>query len=123
MTIHHVNNYTKLMELEYVFFIILFTLIPISCLILCFFKDYNKKRKIITNFILLSNGGVFISPLLFAYISTLPNGNMWSENGSGAILWLYMLLLPLCYLIQLVLLILKIISAASLKSKILKSTC
>ncbi|WP_394974763.1 hypothetical protein [uncultured Croceitalea sp.] len=92
-------------------FIILFLfLLPVIISIgLCFLKDSNKVRRIVLNLLLIINAIVYTAPLLYAYWETLPDGNMWSENGPGAALWLYFIILPLCGLALLVLLILKFV--------------
>jgi formate hydrogenlyase subunit 3/multisubunit Na+/H+ antiporter MnhD subunit len=91
-------------------FILVIFLIPVIISIgLCFLKDSNKVRRIVLNIILIINVLVCIAPLLYAYWETLPDGNMWSENGTGAIIWLYVILLPLCALVFIVLLILKFV--------------
>ena len=91
-------------------FILIIFLIPVIISIgLCFLKDSNKVRRIVLNIILIINVLVYIAPLLYAYLETLPDGNMWSENGPGAALWLYFIILPLCGLALLVLLILKFV--------------
>ena len=40
-------------------------------------------------------------------MDAFPDGNMWSDNGSGAVLWLYVLLIPICVMILVVLLVLR----------------
>lgn len=89
----------------------LFSLLPLSSIGLCFLKDLNKTRKMVLNIILIFNGLVFLFPLLYAYLASGPEENMWNENGPGAILWLYIVVAPLCIIAQLVLLILKIVFA------------
>lgn len=63
----------------------------------------------VINALLLLNNMLYLAPVAFAYISTPKDENMWSENGSGAILWSYLVLLPLCGLVFVVLFILKIL--------------
>ena len=89
--------------------ILLFLILPISTIVLFFIKDPKKTRKNILNIFLFANTLLYLFPLINAYISTRPNGNMWSENGPGAILWLYLILIPICAIIQIILLILKIV--------------
>ena len=74
---------------------------------LCFLKDQKKNRGIIINVLLLLNAIFYLAPLAFAYLETPKGENMWSENGPGAILWSYLILLPLCGLAFIVLLIFK----------------
>ncbi|MEM8764968.1 MAG: hypothetical protein AAGD88_14205 [Bacteroidota bacterium] len=81
---------------------------PLS-IALCFIKDSNKIRGIVLNILLLANALLYVSPLLYAYLATPSGGNMWSENGPGAALWLYFIILPICGLAFLVLLILKLV--------------
>ncbi|MEL6485213.1 MAG: hypothetical protein AAFP96_10250, partial [Bacteroidota bacterium] len=69
----------------------------------------KKRRGIVLNILLLGNALIYASPLLYAYITTRPDGNMWSENGPGAILWSYFLVLPICGIVFLVLLVLKLV--------------
>lgn len=93
---------------ENTFFAILFSIIPITTLIFCFLKDIDENRRKKTNSLLVINCAIFLAPLMFAYLFTRPNGNMWNENGAGAVLWFYLLLLPACFVAQLILVILKI---------------
>lgn len=90
----------------------LFLLPALISIALCFLKDSNKVRRIVLNVLLMLNTVVYLTPLLYAYWQTRPDGNMWSENGPGAALWVYFILLPLCALILLVLLILKLVFRA-----------
>ncbi|MEM9361575.1 MAG: hypothetical protein AAGA43_03020 [Bacteroidota bacterium] len=76
---------------------------------LCFVKDAMKVRGLILNILLILNVVLYVFPLAYAFLSTRPDGNMWSENGPGAILWSYLILLPLCGLVFIVLLILKLV--------------
>lgn len=92
-----------------IFGLLLFLIPAILSIGLCFVKDAKKGRGIILNVLLLGNTLLFASPLLYAYIATRPDGNMWSENGPGAILWSYFLVLPICGIVFLVLLILKLV--------------
>lgn len=99
------------------FGLILFLLPAILSIGLCFIKDTKKGRGIIVNILLLGNALLYASPLLYAYIETRPDGNMWSENGPGAILWSYFLVLPLCGIAFLVLLVLKLVFKRKAASK------
>ncbi|MCC7029315.1 MAG: hypothetical protein IT257_03345 [Chitinophagaceae bacterium] len=93
------------------FFILIclvFALIPVSSILLCFLKDDRRIRKLIMNGLLLANAFLFLSPFIYAYLSTFPDGNMWSENGPGAVFWFYYFLFPGCFVVQIVLLILKL---------------
>ncbi len=94
--------------MEYVVAIFVFAILPISSLVLCFIKDSKKNRKWLLNTLLIANALLFLSPLLYAYLTTPSGGNMWSENGPGAIMWSYLLILPFCGIVQLVLFILKL---------------
>ena len=91
------------------FGLLLFLLPAILSIGLCFVKDAKKGRGIVLNILLLGNALFYASPLLYAYIATRPDGNMWNENGPGAILWSYFLVLPICGIIFLVLLVLKLV--------------
>lgn len=88
-------------------YIIFFSIIPITSILLCFVKDSDLKRRKKTNLILLGNAFIFIFPLLFAYLVTLPDGNMWNENGPGVVIWFYMILIPGCFMLELIFLIRK----------------
>ncbi len=94
------------------FSIIFFSIIPVLGIVLCFVNDNNKRRKKIINFILLINTLIYLVPLVYAFLTTGPNGNMWSENGSGAVLWAYLFLIPVCGLVLIILLVLKVKFAA-----------
>lgn len=74
---------------------------------LLYLGDSNPARKRILNFFMLCVLLVLFAPLLFTAIVSF-GGNPWSENGSGAILWLYIILGPLGILAYLILLGLKI---------------
>jgi len=91
------------------FGLILFLLPAILSIGLCFIKDVKKNRGILLNILLVGNALLYASPLVYAYIATRPDGNMWSENGPGAILWSYFLVLPLCGIVFVVLLVLKLV--------------
>ncbi|SHJ98231.1 hypothetical protein [Pseudozobellia thermophila] len=88
----------------------LFLILPISSIGLLFVTDSNPQRKLILNGLLILNAIVYLLPIAYAYFNTPKGGNMWDENGPGAVLWLYMILLPLCVIAQVVLLILKIVN-------------
>jgi len=63
--------------------------------------------------LLIGNALFFLFPLIYAFVNTYPEGNMWSENGPGAILWLYIFILPISLIVQVVLIILKVKFAIS----------
>jgi Sec-independent protein secretion pathway component TatC len=91
---------------------IIIILFPILLYIILKFlkkKVSEKSRKKLINYLLISNALVFLSPLIYAFIMSLPNGNMWNENGPGAALWLYLILIPICSLVLIILLILKFV--------------
>ena len=91
---------------------IIIILFPILLYIILKFllkKVSEKSRKKLINYLLISNALVFLSPLIYAFIMSLPNGNMWNENGPGAVLWLYLILIPICSLVLIILLILKFV--------------
>ncbi|MDO6518139.1 hypothetical protein [Zobellia uliginosa] len=90
--------------------ILLFLILPISSIALLFIDDSNTQRKLILNGLLILNAVVYLFPIGYAYFLTPKGGNMWDENGPGAVLWLYMILLPLCVIAQVVLFILKIVN-------------
>jgi len=92
------------------FFVLVLFLLPVVISIgLCFLKDSNKVRSKFLNVLLIINALVYTFPLIYAYWETRPDGNMWSENGPGAILWSYLILLPVCGMVFIVLLILKLV--------------
>ena len=91
------------------FILVLFLLPVIISIGLCFLKDSKKVRGKFVNVLLIINAMVYTLPLIYAYWETRPDGNMWSENGPGAILWLYFIIIPLCALVLIVLLILKLV--------------
>lgn len=91
-----------------IIFIIIFSIIPLSSIGLCLMKDINRTRKISFNILLMLNALFFLSPMIYAYLATYPDGNMWSENGPGAVMWFYLIILPSSSIIQILLLILKL---------------
>lgn len=96
--------------------IIIFLLIPLSSVGLLFIKDDKKERKQIMNGLLIMNAVFFLSPKFMAYSYTPSGESMWNENASGgAVLWLYIIILPISAIAQLVLLILKIVFATNSK--------
>lgn len=96
--------------------IILFFLIPLSSIGLLFLKDTKKKRKYVLNVLLILNAFLFLIPMILAYFNTPPGESMWNENtGGGVLLWLYIIIFPICALAQLTLLILKIVHASNSK--------
>lgn len=89
---------------------IIFFFIPISSVGLLFVKDYNAVRREIMNILLIINTLLFLSPLINAYTSTPAGESMWNENsGGGENLWMYLIILPVCLIIQFVLIALKIV--------------
>ena len=91
------------------FMLLLFLLPVVISIGLCFLKDSKKVRGKFINVLLIINAMVYTFPLIYAYWETRPDGNMWSENGPGAILWLYFIIIPFCALVLIVLLILKLV--------------
>lgn len=89
--------------------VILFFIVPVMCLALCFFKDDNITRKWILNAMLIANAIFYMMPLAYAWYYSLPDGNMWSENESGAVLWYYFYIFPICLILLVILFILKMI--------------
>ncbi|MEM7368078.1 MAG: hypothetical protein AAF587_05715 [Bacteroidota bacterium] len=89
--------------------------IPISAIILFFAKDANPNRQKLMRGLLILNFLLFLSPLIYTFIASYPDENMWSDNGSGAAMWAYLILGPVCFLIQIVLMILRITFAKSAK--------
>lgn len=97
---------------------LLFSILPISSVALLFLKDKNKERWETMNALLVINAILFLSPLFKAYSNTPAGESMWNENtGGGAALWIYIFIFPLCVLIQLVLLILKLVFYSNSKIK------
>lgn len=72
--------------------LLLFLLLPLSSIITFLIKDANEKRMTLLNFFLITNTIVYVFPMAYAYLSSLSDGDMWNENGSGAILWVYTVL-------------------------------
>lgn len=89
--------------------LLLFLLLPLSSIITFLIKDANEKRMTLLNFFLITNTIVYVFPMAYAYLSSLSDGDMWNENGSGAILWVYTVLIPVCIIIQIILVLLKVI--------------
>lgn len=89
----------------------------LAAVIFVFAKDHHAGRKKVVNGLMIANTLLFLSPLAYAYFATGAGGNMWNENGPGAVLWIYMLLLPACGLFQLLLVVLKIVFHFMSKSK------
>lgn len=70
------------------------------------FKQRKDEDLKFLNLVLIANLVVFFLPLAIAFVGSLPNGNMWSENGPGAVLWLYFIIIPLCSIVQIIWLVL-----------------
>jgi hypothetical protein len=64
----------------------LISLIPLFLGSCYSFTNKNIRSEKNLNLILKINLGVFFAPLAFAFVATLPDGNMWSENGPGVVL-------------------------------------
>ena len=103
--------------MENILILLLFLILPVSTIFLFILKDTNKTRRNVLNFFLIANTLVFLFPLAYAFFATSPGGNMWNENGPGAILWFYMLILPFCGIFQFILLLLKFLFYQSSKLK------
>ena len=90
--------------------IFLFLIIPISSLLLLFLKDVKKLRGRIINFFIITNNVLFILPILcLLYITS---GSSHNSMGSGATVLamvIYPYLFPLCLIIQVILLVLKLV--------------
>lgn len=80
-------------------------------ILLLFFKNKKIKTDKVLNWIFIANFILFISPLAYAFLASLPDGNMWSENGPGAVLWYYLILIPFCGTVQIVWFILKLLNS------------
>jgi len=99
-------------------FILLFCILPLISIGLLFLKDTHIRRKRILNILIILNVLVYSLPMLSAFFSTPEGESMFNENtGGGAVLWFYMLLLPLCGLALFVLLVLKVVFAFTSKSQ------
>ncbi len=97
---------------------LIFSFIPFSSLLLLFLKDNELKRKKLLNIGLILNTLIFLSPMIFLLLSTPFGKNMFSEqSGNGAILWSYFFIFPICIIIQLVLMTLKIVFAIQSKKQ------
>lgn len=84
-----------------------FFILPLITLALCLVKDHNNLRRWILNIILMANLVLYLFPLAYAWYYSLPDGNMWSENESGAVLWFYFYIIPVCLIVLVVVAILK----------------
>ena len=99
-------------------FIIFLSILPVISLGLLFLKDAHRRRKQILNILIVLNVLIYSLPMISAFFSTPEGESMFNENtGGGAILWSYMILLPLCGFALFVLLVLKVAFAFSSKSK------
>ena len=88
----------------------LFLIIPFISIGLLFVKDGSKKRRLIINILILLNIVVYLLPMLGAYLGTPSGESVFNENsGGGAMLWFYMLILPLSGFLVLIFTILKIV--------------
>lgn len=72
-----------------------------------YLRDPDTRKHRIWTVLIASNTFLFLSPLIYAFVDAFPDGNMWSDNGSGAVLWSYFLLLPVCLVILVILLVVK----------------
>lgn len=98
-------------------FIALLSILPLLSLGSLFLKDVHQRRRQVLNALLIINAVVFMLPVISAFFSTPEGESMFNENtGGGAVLWFYMILLPLCGFIFFVLLLLKVVFAFSSKS-------
>ena len=95
---------------------LIISFLPISTFLLFFLQDKELKRKKVLNIGLVINTIVFFAPFIYLFMTTPSGKNIWSEqSGNGAILWVYLLLTPICMLIQFVLMTLKIVFAFKYK--------
>jgi hypothetical protein len=98
---------------------LIFSFIPFSSLLLLFLKDNELKRKKLLNIGLILNTLIFLSPMIYLLLTTPFGENMFSEqSGNGAVLFAYMFLFPICFIVQLVLLTLKIVFAVKSKKQV-----
>ena len=104
--------------MEEAFLVFLFTLPALLSLACCFIKDSNKVSRLVLNTILIINAVGYLTPLIYAYWATFPDGNMWDENGAGAVIWLYVIILPICILVVIVLFILKMVLRKKTKTEL-----
>lgn len=79
--------------------LVLFLLIPF---VVYTIKERKNDYVKLLNFLLIANLVVFLSPITIAFVGSLPDGNMWSENGSGVFLWFYIILIPVCSIAQII---------------------
>lgn len=91
------------MSVGYISFMLFFFSLPASTVFLVFLKDSDRRRRVLLSAVLVANTLLYFSPLAYAYLKTPAGGNMWSENGPGAALWLYMYLFPVTIGLQYVL--------------------
>lgn len=99
-------------------YILYYLFVPVSAIIAFFLKDANQKRKKVINILLKINLAIYFAPLSLVLLDKAFDGNMFGGNtGNGiGILLSYMIIIPLCILIQLVLLTLKVIYAVKSSS-------
>jgi uncharacterized membrane protein (DUF485 family) len=88
-----------------------------------FFKGSKKDRRLTLSAVLLMNFIFYLFPLIIAFTSTPEGGNIFSEgpNGGGAALWLYIIIFPLSWIIQIVLIVLKVVFATRYKKNLTKT--
>lgn len=57
-------------------------------------KKVSLTNKHIGGLLALFSPALVFSPLLIAWLSALPDGNMYSESGPGSVIWLMFMTVP-----------------------------
>ena len=70
-------------------------------------RDPSTRRFRLWYVLIAANVLLFLSPLIRAFIASLPDGNMFGDNDAGAILWSYFFIIPLCIILFAVLVLLE----------------
>lgn len=85
-------------------------LIIVLIVYLIFFKNKQNSSEKNLNRILIANLILFFLPITISFLASLPDGNMWSENGPGVTLWSYIFILPFCVIVLIILIVLKLMN-------------
>ncbi len=87
-----------------------FIAVPVTGIFLLFLKDKDKDRRFLLNALIVFNNIIYFGPILLAFLNTPKEESMWNEaTGGGSWLWAYILVFPLCAVIQLILFIVKLL--------------
>ncbi len=89
--------------------ILVLLILPVLSIAACSIKDSNRKRRKIFNLLLISNGAVYSLPLILFLITGNINTHLYLDTFSlDQIINLFSALLPICIVVFVVLLLLKI---------------